>query len=168
MKQYLIDANTLITPYHNYYPFDFAPGFWNQMEAAISEGSIVILDVVRNEILKGEDELSDWLERIEINNLVSIKNLDILNEYRKVLTYVQHQDVYKSVALMEWARIEIADPWLIATALSFGYTIVTFERQGHPNAGNPSKNAKIPDVANHFNVSISDLYTMMRELNFHL
>lgn len=28
---FLIDSNSLITPHLTYYPFDFAPGFWNQI-----------------------------------------------------------------------------------------------------------------------------------------
>ena len=32
---FLIDANSLITPHLTYYPFDFAPGFWEQIERPI-------------------------------------------------------------------------------------------------------------------------------------
>lgn len=30
-EKYLLDANVFVTPYQNYYPFDFTPGFWNQL-----------------------------------------------------------------------------------------------------------------------------------------
>ena len=30
--RFLVDTNTLITPYLNYYPFDFAPGFGNSLK----------------------------------------------------------------------------------------------------------------------------------------
>ena len=49
---FLIDANSLITPFLSYYPFDFAPSFWSQISDHISNGSIVILDMVKAEILK--------------------------------------------------------------------------------------------------------------------
>ena len=46
-KIFLIDSNSLITPYKNYYPFDFAPGFWLQIEQSIKYGEIAILDIVK-------------------------------------------------------------------------------------------------------------------------
>ena len=42
---FLIDSNSLITPYRTYYPFDLAPGFWNQVGNHIELGSIILLDV---------------------------------------------------------------------------------------------------------------------------
>ena len=63
----------------------------------------------------------------------------------------------------------VADPWLIAAAAVNHYTIVTFEKPNDGlNARNPSKNAKIPDVASEFGVETVDLYSMMRELGFML
>ena len=52
IERFLIDANSLITPYKRFYPFDFAPGFWTQMEDHIQSGEIAILDLV-----KRDDEL---------------------------------------------------------------------------------------------------------------
>lgn len=40
---FLIDSNILIRPHAEYYPFDFAPGFWTQMENCIKNGSIKFL-----------------------------------------------------------------------------------------------------------------------------
>lgn len=54
---FLIDANSLITPYLTFYPFDFAPGFWQQLANSIKNGQVAILDVVKAEILRGNDEL---------------------------------------------------------------------------------------------------------------
>lgn len=65
-EKFLLDANTFITPYKNYYPFDFAPGFWTQLKTKLKLDSVYILDVARNEVMKGEDELSDWFKAIEI------------------------------------------------------------------------------------------------------
>lgn len=44
---FLIDANSLITPYLTFYPFDLVKTFWNQMEWHIQNGNIAILDLVK-------------------------------------------------------------------------------------------------------------------------
>ena len=31
IDKYLLDSNVFITPHRLYYPFDFAPGFWDQL-----------------------------------------------------------------------------------------------------------------------------------------
>lgn len=66
---FLIDANSLITPHLQFYPFDLAPGFWSQIEQHIENGSVKILDMVRAEILQGEetDELKLWIEGISVD-----------------------------------------------------------------------------------------------------
>ena len=56
---FLIDANSLITPHLTFYPFDFAPGFWSQLEQSIQDGRIAILDMVKAEILHGNDNLKE-------------------------------------------------------------------------------------------------------------
>ena len=53
---FLIDANSLITPYLTFYSFDLAKTFWNQMEWHIQNGNIAILDLVKLEVLKGKDK----------------------------------------------------------------------------------------------------------------
>ena len=57
-EKFLLDANTFITPFQNYYSFDFAPGFWTQLEPKLKLDSVYVLDVAKNEVMKGEDELS--------------------------------------------------------------------------------------------------------------
>ncbi len=166
---FLIDANSLIAPHSSYYPFDFAPGFWEQIENHIRSGRIAILDMVKNEILQGKDRLKEWIESIEIGKLIDRREADILSSYSAVLQYVQGNPCYKSAALSEWSRNTVADPWLISAAKAYGYTLITFEvPNGGLNRRNPSKNAKIPDVAGEFGVKTENLFYMMRELKFTL
>ena len=62
-KIYLVDANALITPYQQYYPFDFAKSFWDQLQRSIENGRIAILDMVKLELQKGheDDNLRKWI-----------------------------------------------------------------------------------------------------------
>lgn len=166
---FLIDANALITPHLTYYPFDFAPSFWSQLEDNIKNGNIVILDMVKAEITQGNDALSDWMNNLEIGTLVDRRQPGIITKYSEVLTFLQNDPRYQEAALHEWSKGSVADPWLIATAADKGYTIITFEKTaGVISPKNPSKRPKIPDVASVFDVQTKDLFYLMRQLNFRL
>lgn len=166
---FLIDANSLITPHLVYYPFDFAKSFWNQMEQHIASGDIAILDMVKNEILQGKDCLKDWIEKISMGNYVDRRDEVILKYYADILQYIQNNACYKTSAVAEWAKESVADPWLIATAKARHYTLITFEvPNGGLNSRNPSKKAKIPDIATVFGVKTENIFYMMRILGFKL
>ena len=166
---FLLDTNSFIAPHLNYYPFDFAPGFWEQMERSINNGRIAVLDLVKNEILQGNDQLKEWMADIEIGHFIDRRDSNILALYGSVLQHVQNNPCYKPAALAEWARGAVADPWLIATAAAKDFTLITFEEANKGlNPRNPSRNAKIPDVAREFSVKTENLFYMMRELNFAL
>ena len=157
-------------PSRIYYPFDLAPGFWHQMGKAILSNNVLILDVVYNEIVKGNDELASWLKGIIGLNKVITRVQPIIEAYGRVLSYISTCGFYKQAAIDTWSDIKIADPWLIATAIDIAreqeVIIITFEksiinistkRQTHPNA-------KIPDVAANFNIACENLYYFMREM----
>lgn len=165
--KYLIDSNSLITPYKTYYPFDFAKKFWVQMKQAINNGDILILDLVHGEVNKGDDELSEWINEFDSSLIVSHKHPAIITKYAKILHYIQESDFYKEKALLDWSRADVADPWLIATACTYGYKIITFEtKNGNLNSINRSSRAKIPDICSIFSVNCEDLFTVMRKLMF--
>lgn len=166
---FLIDTNSLITPHLTYYPFDFANSFWNQMEDHIKNGDIAILDLVKDEILRVNDKLSEWIASITIRNYIDRRDQTILGIYSGVLSHIQHNKCYKTSALAEWSRDTVADPWLISAAKAKGYTIITFEVSTRGlNSRDPSKYAKIPDVSSAFGVKTENLFYMMRTLGFKL
>ena len=81
------------------------------------------------------------------------------------MQYIQECGFYNEKGLNEWARNEVADPWLIAAAAAKGYKLITFEQSaGSLNVKNKSGRVKIPDVAKHFGVEVHNLYNMMRQL----
>lgn len=167
-EKFLVDANSFITPYKNYYPFDLAPSFWSQLVLSKNRESIYLLDLVNNEITKGDDELSNWVNQNSNFNIVRIDE-EIVNNYSRVINYIAQSGYYNQNALNNWSNEAVADPWLIAAALKDKYTIITLEKPtGNLNKNTPSKNPKIPDVAKHFNVKYENLFYMMRSLNFRL
>jgi hypothetical protein len=168
VKRFLLDTNILITPYQNYYPFDMASHYWRQISGHIKSGNIIILDKVFIEAQKGEDELSEWMKN-EIPEQYSHRSPDVIKSYRSVLDYIQTCGLYKECALRKWADNETADAWLIATAMVSELCIVTLEaRSGGLSKSFPSKEAKIPDVCDHFRVETISLFEMMRRLKISL
>ncbi len=168
-SKFLIDSNAIIEPFNTFYPFDFAGSFWSQLKEKIDNKDVIILDLVRDEIRTADDELTDWIKTISEDLIMNIVNPNIIGEFSKILDYIQHSNLYKDSALDAWSDAKVADAWLIATAKVHNYTIVTFEKPNLGiNANNPSRNAKIPDIAMEFNVECCDLYKMMRALKFSL
>lgn len=168
-EKFLIDANAFMTPHLQFYPFDFAEAFWNQMESHIEAGSVVILDMVKDEVLSGNDLLQEWMKELTIGEYVDHRQQEIVNKYGEILTSIQNNPCYKESALHEWSKNKVADAWLIATAAVKGYTLITFEKGNDGlSSKNPSKKAKIPDIAAEFGVHTENLFYMMRSLGFKL
>lgn len=165
-EKFLLDANTFITPFQNYYAFDFASGFWTQLKTKLKLDSVYILDVAKNEVMKGEDELSEWFDAIQDANIIDRRNVSILAKYGEVLRFLQDSPLYSDKALRNWSDASVADPWLIAAASAFGYTLVTFETSaGIISVNNPSGRPKIPDIARTFDVKCENLFYFMRKMN---
>ena len=93
---FLIDANSLITPYLTFYPFDLVKTFWNQMEWHIQNGNIAILDLVKSEVLKGKDSLKEWMENIEVGQLLDHREPAIIVKYGEVLRHIQDNPAYNA------------------------------------------------------------------------
>lgn len=165
IEKFLIDANSFIEPYNRYYPFDLAEKFWEQLKTHIENGSILLLDKVKDELSQGSDSLSGWICNI---NCIDHRDIAIIRNYRKVLQHIQNNNSYKETALENWSQEQIADPWLIATAITYNYTIITFEQSQNIRPDNLYKNAKIPDIAEDFNVKSENLFYLMRTLNIKL
>ncbi len=165
---FLIDSNSLITPYKQYYAFDLVPSFWDKLREAFKTERIIVLDIVWNELEKGgdEDQLFSWLKDNRSSvSICSHKNENIINNYAKVINYLQASGLYLRSAMNEWASNDKADPWLIATAMSFNYVVVSEEgKSGGLSKKQKNKQAKIPDVAEAMGVRVIPLFEMMREM----
>ena len=154
-----------MTPFRFYYAFDIVPSYWSELKKFLENGRIVLLDVVKSEIEKGQDVLTKWLT--EINKLVVIPKItdETVKSYQEVMQYVATCGLYKESAFRNWAPGDVADPWLIASAISNGFTIVTQEiGSGGLSRKTPNRVAKIPDVARQFGVCTINLFDMMRKL----
>lgn len=165
VEKFLIDSNSFMTPYRQYYAFDLVPAYWKEISKCANSGRLILLDMVKAEIDKGEDDLADWLSRQVGFVICNHISPEIIGKYQGILQYVQTCGLYKEQALQTWANGDVADPWLIAAAAVNDYTIITAEvPSGGLSVKNPNRYAKIPDVAKRFGVRTNNLYYMMRQL----
>lgn len=165
-KIFLVDSNSFVTPYRFYYAFDLIPAYWKAISKYIASGRIVVLDIVKTEIDKGKDDLSEWLAALENLTIIPHVNEVTVKKYQDVIQYIQECGLYRESALEIWAQKDVADPWLIASSVANDYVLVTEEKpSGGLSKKNPNRYAKIPDVAKHFGIEIMDVYGMMRELS---
>lgn len=56
-EKFLIDSNSFMTPYRQYYAFDLVPTYWDELSKHADTGRIILLDMVKDEIEKGQDDL---------------------------------------------------------------------------------------------------------------
>ena len=121
---YLLDANVFIEAKNRYYGFDIVPAFWDWMDLVTAVNAVTITPV-RDELLNGADELSDWMKArkndvwiLDVTDKSTQENFaDIANEL--------NGSPYKSAAVADF--LSGADPWLVAKAVTTGATIVTHE-----------------------------------------
>ena len=168
-KKYLVDSNAFIEPFERYYAFGFASKFWDQLLKYIEEGRIVILDLVRIECTRKDNDLKKWFEVVDDKKDITYRKEQYVSNYGLILQHLQDSPYYTDVAVKKWAESGIADAWLIAVAKAEGFTLVTIEAaQGNLNKNQPTSKPKIPNVAKDFDVEVIDLFAMMHELEFKL
>lgn len=166
VEKFLVDANTFMAAARLYYAYDLIPSFWKIFGEKLKEGNVILLDMVKNEIDKGQDELQQWMKEKQ-DDFQNCNHIDpgIISKYAQVMQYIHECGFYNEKGLESWAKNDVADPWLIAAAASKGYTLITFEQSAGPlNSKNKSGKVKIPDVASYFGVEVHNLYYMMRQL----
>ena len=110
-EKFLVDTNSFIEPYNKYYPFDLAENFWKQLKHHIEVGNIVLLDMVKDEITKGKDELSEWISSINVEE-IDHRTPAIISNYSKILQNIQEDSSYKETALANWSQETVADAYL--------------------------------------------------------
>ena len=161
-RQYIIDANILITASRQLYPFDIMPGFWTQLLEK-GENKLVLLDKVKEEIYQGSDELADWLQQNEQAFVQKDMNDNlVVAAYGQVIQSVMDNDIYMEVAKSDFASV--ADSWICAHALSKGYVIVTQETFDQ----NCRRRVKIPNVCKEFDMEYINLIQFLRELGMRI
>ena len=162
--KYAFDTSVFIDAYKHFYAMDIVPLYWDLFSKFIDSNEFYLIDKVWDEIKKGNDDLSKW-----INNQKRIiiyktdNNMRLLEKYDYVMKSIGKIEEYNSDAIKKWDNKDIADPWLISVALLEKSTIVTHESRVFGAHRQKSKKVKIPDVAKRLEVKCINLFEFMRK-----
>ena len=101
-EKFLLDANTLMTASRFFYAYDLVPSFWEIFGEEIKAGNIILLDMVKNEIDKGQDELKEWIsEREEDFQICNHVDPQIISKYAEIMQYIQTCGYYNENGLAD-------------------------------------------------------------------
>ncbi|MCB5228691.1 MAG: DUF4411 family protein [Candidatus Cloacimonetes bacterium] len=166
-KQYILDANVFITAHREYYAFDIAPRFWDQLLKHAAAGNIWSISQVYDDITRGLDpksgEASDRLAVWAVNEFKPFfrDTDDIFDTYLEIINWVANNSHYTGLAKKDFA--EVSDSWLVASAKALNAVLVTLEKPRNTQTRVP-----IPSVCARFNIDYMNTFDMMRALGITL
>jgi len=151
---YLLDANTFIEAKNRFYRQDICPGFWEWLDEITLGDEIKSIEKVYDELAVGNDDLAGWVKARRNEGRFLAVDTDIQNAFRRIVADVNAAD-YRADAQRKF--LAGADPWLVATALAHGATVVTHENH-EPQV---KRRVPLPNVCRRFNVAFTDLFTLL-------
>jgi hypothetical protein len=157
---FVLDSNFFIQAHRMHYPMDIVPSFWLKIKELATNGVIVSIDKVKDELHLNKDELTVWCDDHLPKDF--FKETDVvIGEYIAVTAWANSKSAHYNVAaLNEFLDTTEADAWLVAYSISNGSRIVTHETS-EPNS---KKKIKIPDACSPFGVSCLNTIEMFRYL----
>ncbi|HOL87121.1 MAG TPA: DUF4411 family protein [Defluviitoga tunisiensis] len=163
-KIFVLDSSIFIEAYKRYYAFDIAPSFWEKLIELGRDGKICSIDRVRNELIRKDDELKQWIQSSFYGYFHSTEDNKILIDYRELMEWSYSNQQFTEEAKHEFAKAEIADAWLIAYAKAYKGVVATEERL------NLKKQSRIPipNVCKEFDIECVDTFQMLRQLKVQL
>lgn len=150
---YLLDADVLIDAKNRYYAFDFCPAFWDWVIDRNAAGLVFSIEKVSDELKGRADELTEWAA-LRGDRFFLRPGPSTLPALATVSNWATAQS-YEPAAISEF--FNAADYYLVAQALSLGYTVVTRE------VPSPStKKIKISNPCIGLGVKVMNPYEMLR------
>lgn len=150
---YLLDANVFIAAKNLHYGLDFCPAFWDWLIARNAAGEVFSIEKVGDEVRAIADELSEWAAgrgegfflRPKVSDFPAMTGVSVW----------ANGQTYETAAVSIF--LQIADYYLVAQALSVGYTVVTHEV---PSAS--TRKIKIPDACIGLGIKCMTPFEMLR------
>jgi hypothetical protein len=158
--KYLIDANVFIQAKNLYYRFDFCEGFWAWLLSAHEAGLVFSIKKVRKELVSGDkaDLVRKWAEDLPDDFFLDDDaDKAVMQTYAQVMQWANASKHYSPQAKAEFAKLKVADPFLVAVAKRYDYEIVTQEKSNTAS----KKKIYLPDAADTFDVKTIFVYDML-------
>ena len=155
-NKYCLDANVLIQAWQKYYNPNFCPDYWNVLIELGKQDKIFIPELVYEEIMRTEDELSKWLK----GSKIPIKK--ITEPVTICLQKIYLADPYHKNLVDNINGRSLADPWVIAHSIFENAVVVTKEEK--ITAIN-SKRIRIPNVCDNMGVRWINDFQFIDELD---
>lgn len=152
---YCLDSNVLIQAWQKYYSPKYCPSYWEVLNELGEEDIIFIPSMVYDEIVRTDDELSEWLKSSKI------KSKPITADVTEILKSIYAADPNHKHLVDSKKGRSLADPWVIAHAIKEGSIVVTKEEK--VTALNSTK-IKIPNVCDNLGVTWINDYKMVENL----
>ncbi len=155
---YLLDANVFIDANRDYYPIERIPEFWVWLVDMGEQGHLKIPLEIYEELVYGDDSLSEWL-KTHRNSLLFEEEVPV-----GLVAQVTEQGYANDLTDVEIEKIG-RDPFLIAYALvNLGRRCVITTEVSRPSR--TRANRHIPDVCRDFNIPCGNTFELVRALDF--
>jgi hypothetical protein len=157
MPIYSMDTCCLIYAMKQAYPISNFAGFWKNLDKALADNTVQIIESVRDEISLFDNELFDWVKSLNrdiftfVDNKIITHVSTIVSECPKLINVSENKDE--------------ADPYVIALAMLNGGTVVTQENLSNTVKPNQKK-IKIPNACKDLSVKCINLTDMIKELKW--
>lgn len=152
---YLLDANVLIDAKNRYYAFDIVPAFWAWLVSQHAAGRVFVVQAVYDEVVGGADELAEWIKAQPASFRIAPTAADA--ESLAAVSAWASGAGFKPAAVSEF--LQVADYFVVAQALTVGYTVVTHET---PDPAS-KKRVKVPDACAAIGVSWMSPFKWLRD-----
>ena len=151
MKRYCLDTGVFIEGWNRYYSVDLCPQYWQVLDDLAQQGIIFSPIEVKREIEKIDDGLTKWIKNRPY--LFKDITIEVQEHLRRIMA--SHGRLVDGIK-----QRSIADPWVIAFAVSENAVVVTKETP----AGPVSQRIKIPDVCIALNIPWINDFEFAREV----
>jgi len=150
---YLLDANIFIRAKNDYYDFNVCPGFWDWLIYANTRGVVGSIEAVRDELIAGVDDLSDWAG--DNKSFFRPLTSEVVRSIGEVNAWSAASLDYDPAAKSEFASV--AHSSLVGHAKEGGHTIVT-----HEVFSNSRKCIKVPNAGAAHGAKVISPFLMLR------
>lgn len=161
-KIYCFDTSALFDAGIRWYPPDRFPSFWKRLEDLVETGRLKVPVLVAQEATKKTHTVAQWVNKIKKLHPEVFIDPDI-----------RTQEALKEISSKypDWTAKgrNRADPFVVATAMTQGWTVVTGE---HPSLSLPisqpktQHKLKIPNICDDFSVDWIGIPDLIKEENW--